>query len=332
MRFLFAGLACATVIVPVPGAPLCSTPAAVAGVEVRGAMQAKDTGFVWLASVIQAAAPAVDSVWPGFWPSERSFMLLRPRTEALLVSPHVPPAEYAALPAAQLPPVLLDRAYRHSSYPAELGHSGLAPRFVLNGDTLPAIAPMGSTTAGRLVFFYHEAFHGYQHRAFAFPPEPSFSTVDPAQTGEEFVAGVQEERALLAAALDAPDRDSTLAVAKRYLEQRAARLQRAPTAAPVERAVELREGTAEFVACRAAAIAVRSDDGGRPCVRRWLTQPIGDWPNAPERNARLMRWRLYGTGAGILMLLEKLGVDGWRDALMRGAFPADVLSFAVLNY
>jgi hypothetical protein len=287
---------------------------------------AQDTSLAAIAALIHQAGPAVDSVWPGFWPGERSFMLLRPRTETVLVTRRPPPAEYAALTGG-VPPGLRGLVYRHRDYPADLGHAGLATRYVVGGDTLPAVAPLGATLAGRLLFFYHEAFHGHQHRAFAPEPAPSFSSVDPGETGAAFGAAAQAEREVLLAALEAPDRVSTLALAKRYLEMRSARLALAPTAEPVERAVELVEGTAEFVGCRAAAAAAGTGDGGLGCVRRWLERPLEEWPNAPERNARMMRWRLYGTGAAILVLADRLGASGWRARLMQGGVsPVDILT------
>jgi hypothetical protein len=123
-----------------------------------------------IAALMVRAAPAVSRVWPGFWPADQAFLLLKPTDTAVLISPRTPPEEYRAITDPNLPAELRGRAYLRQQYPPELGPNTFRPRYGVGDDTVPALAPMGRTLFGKLDFYYHEAFHGFQERHFAESP------------------------------------------------------------------------------------------------------------------------------------------------------------------
>ena len=50
--------------------------------------------------------------------------------------------------------------------------------------------------------------------------------------------------------------------------------------------------------------------------------------DGPEPEARTLRWRQYGTGAGIAALLDRLNVP-WHDRINMGEFPDQILRSTV---
>ncbi len=64
------------------------------------------------------------------------------------------------------------------------------------------------------------------------------------------------------------------------------------------------------------------------CVLGHLEKPLASYPPAPEKDARLMRWRNYGTGAAMCMLLDRL-VIGWKQQVASGMSPDVILARAV---
>ncbi|HEX2079946.1 MAG TPA: hypothetical protein VHG08_19670, partial [Longimicrobium sp.] len=171
-------------------------------------------GLVRLAARMMRAGPAVDAVWPGFWGADQGFMLLHPRDTALLVLPGTPPAEYEPLTGPVVPPELRGRAYLRRAYPPELGPNAFSIAYAVGADTVPALEPKGRSSFSRLEFYYHESFHGYQHRRFAESRDGDRRVgmrerlVDSAVTASpEFAALAEVERRLLAQAVEAERED-----------------------------------------------------------------------------------------------------------------------------
>jgi hypothetical protein len=248
-----------------------------------------------------------------------------------------PPAGWESLPASSLPPELHGRAHRRRGYPEGLGENSFSVRYALGSDTMPALRLLGGTTFDSLDFYYHEAFHGFQHGRGGFvtvPTEPRASfkerLADSAHVaGPEFTALGEVERRMLDDALGLPTGDALRAHVRGYL---AVRHRRAGTHADVwaaERRMERWEGTAQLVGCQAAAAVLGEPDARAvACVREELRTPLSSWTNFPEADARLMRWRQYGTGSAIALLLDRLGV-AWRPAVAGGTAPDQLLADAV---
>ena len=285
-----------------------------------------DAALVGMAATMNRSAAGVGRVWPGFWGADQAFLLLSPAGRALLVTPRTPPPEYVRAAGAGLPSGLAGRPFRHAGYPAGLGPNRFSTAYALGGDTIPALEPKGASDFERLDFYFHEAFHGYQGRRFAPSRDGDRRVrfrerlVDSAvSTAPEFTAAAEAERRALVAALDATSPDSVRALARAYLALRERRTAALPRVRAVERSMERMEGTATLVGCGSAAVAVGEPPALRAaaCARNELTRPLLEHGDFPEADARLMRWRLYGTGAAIGALLDRLSVD-WRPQVERG--------------
>jgi hypothetical protein len=285
------------------------------------------------------AAPEVSRVWPGYWPREQGILLLREEKVALLASSRKPPAEFTSLSAPNLPPELRRRLYVRASYPDEFTKGRFSLSHALGNETVPALPVRGSELSGQLEFLYHEAFHGYQSRG-GFKPvaedqrQARFGErlVDSALVeAPAFQSGAEAERRLLLAALDLPQGELRDLFLGHYLASRRARTGHLADVRAVERRMERTEGTAEFVGCRATALATGGGEiSVRTCIRKELGRPMSDMPGMPEADARWMRWRLYGTGAALTYLLDQLGtVPDWQQRVAQGDFLDDLLGEAI---
>ena len=281
-----------------------------------------------MAAAMNRSAAEVGGVWPGFWGVDQAFLLVSPAGRALLVTPRTPPPGYVPAARVGLPFGLAGRLYRYAGYPPGLGPNSFSTAYDLRGDTVPALEPKGSSEFDRLDFYFHEAFHGYQGRRFAPSPDGDRRVrfrerlVDSAvSTAPEFTAGVEAERRALIAALDATAPDSVRALARAYLALRERRTAPLPQVRAVERSMERTEGTATLVGCEAAAVTMGEPPAARAaaCARDELTRPLSGRSDFPEADARLMRWRLYGTGAAMGALLDRLSAD-WRPRVQQGEY------------
>jgi hypothetical protein len=284
-----------------------------------------DGALVAFALPLVERAAAIAAVWPGFWSDAPRFMLLRDQQSALMITPHDPGPEFTAVPDAALPPALQGRVYLRREYPPSLGPHSFSLRFAVGNDTVPALEPLGSAAFGRSNFYLHEAFHGFQLTQFTAIPEDERRArmgeplVDPAQLGDGFAAAANQERQLLSRALSA-GREDRIAVLGEYVAAREERLRNRPDAAAVERRMERSEGTAYYVGCRTSAEALGAPPGtARACVSSELERPLEARQDFPEADARLMRWRLYGTGGALALLLDDLEVESWQARVEQGA-------------
>ncbi|MET0399691.1 MAG: hypothetical protein ABW277_23085 [Longimicrobiaceae bacterium] len=282
-----------------------------------------------VAVALVRAAPAVAAVWPPYWGVGQGILLLAPDSAALLLSGHAPPPEYTPVSPATASPELVGRAYRRGSYPSEFTRNRFSLSHPLGSDTVPALPVKSKSLPNVLEFLFHEAFHGYQSRGNFTPiAEDTHRTVwgqrlvDSAQTASsEFAAGVDAERRLLLSALGAGIRaDSLETILQLYTALRQRRTGGATAVRDVERSMERLEGSAEFVGCMGTAAALGGGDARvRECIADELRRPLADFPAMPEADARLMRWRLYGTGAALCYLISRLDPTyDWRPLLERG--------------
>lgn len=302
----------------------------------KPALDAADSTLVAVAARIAHTAPEVSRIWPGFWPEHQPFVLLRPLQTVLAVSPERPSAEFVAVPDDRLPPELRGRAYL-TGYPPGKTENQFAFQLAIQEDTVFAVDPKGRTLSGRLDFYFHEFFHlQHQRRHFVRTPEDRRAArfreplVDPAHLTPDFAAAAELERAMLLQALDIADPDTLRAHLRRYLAVRRDRAGTLLDVVEVERRMERREGTAQYVGCHAAAAAMgEPPEGAAACIRKELELDLGkEYSNMPEADARIMRWRLYGTGGAIAILLDRLAPD-WKPLVQRGMHLDQLLAQAV---
>jgi hypothetical protein len=284
-----------------------------------------DGALIAFAVPLVERAAEIAEIWPGFWSATPHFLLLRDQQSALLVANEHPGSDFTAVTGPAVPAPLHGRLFLRREYPPQFGPRSFSLRFVIGPDTVPALEPFGSSAFRRTDFYLHESFHGYQHARFAAVPEDERRArmgeplVDPVQLGDEFVAAAEQERALLLQAL-AADAEARVSLLHDYIRTRDARLAHRPDAAAVELRMERTEGSATYVGCRGATTALGAPaSAARECVIAELRKALSDMPGVPEADARLMRWRLYGTGAALALLLDDLEVENWKERLQDGA-------------
>jgi hypothetical protein len=267
----------------------------------------------------------MEQVWPGYWPAGQAFMIYQQGEAVLLVSSSTPPSGFVPLRRASLPAELRSYLYRGAL-------PGLEGAFRIDypagAEKATAVALNAGGLRATLTTLFHEAFHSYQDHRFAPLPSPAGEFVDASQiAAPEFRAMAEVERRMLTAALDLPA-DSLAEHLRRYLAVRWIRTQSVPeNVRAVERTLERKEGSAHLVGIQAALLAT----GGSPeqlaaALRPYLAASFDSASGGlPER---LIRWRVYGTGSAIGLLLDLLGVD-WRSRMERGATFDELLGAAV---
>jgi hypothetical protein len=190
-----------------------------------------------------------------------------------------------------------------------------------------------SSLSETLAVLFHESFHGFQRDRFAAfdrRPETGSWFIDPGAITPEFVARAVAEQRLLIEALQAGREPELVRAARAYLAARRQRTAAAPSAArEMEDALERIEGSATWIETRALAIVLDADDrrAGRYVREAYLAPALKRWPGSLQE--RVFRWRGYGTGAAIGLLLDRLEAPGWRESLERGATFPDLLAKAV---
>ncbi|HEX8454087.1 MAG TPA: hypothetical protein VF647_18515 [Longimicrobium sp.] len=294
-----------------------------------------DSALVQAAAVAARVATRAGEAWPGFWPVDQAFILTRYPDAALLVSSTPPPPGYTPLSGEAAPEELRARGYLYLGMPAGLEQSrGFHIAFPVNGRRVTAV-PLQPTLFKTLDLLYHESFHLFQIERFArVPGEPRGEfgkpLVDSVHIAPlEFTAKVEVERRILSAALASSRADSLRSLLHLYLATRRARSDGLADVQAVERMMERQEGTARYVGLSAASTATGA---GRDTVvaflRRELARPLEEFSRGPETDARLMRHRLYATGASLGVVLDRLGIP-WRDRVQRGEYLDAILARAL---
>ena len=266
------------------------------------------------AVALGAGSERADTVWPGFSLVEEGFLLYEPGRAALLVG-GAPPQGFVAVADSLLPPPLRGRTFSFEGALPGLD-GGIDTRYAIGG-VLTTAYPLGSSLSGTLAGMYHEAFHRYQQRAFA-DARVEGEGVPAGALTREFQALIEVERRMLARALQlepGPARDSLvlgfLAVRHRRLDEAPQRVR------DVERELERKEGSANLVGFGMAAATLGRERGRVvAAIGEYLTMPLDRFGSDPA--TQVMRWRAYGTGAAMGLLLDAKGA-AWRGPLERGA-------------
>jgi nitroreductase len=281
---------------------------------------------VAVARLVVTAAPAVGTVWPGFWPAAQPFFLARPGIHVLLYSEGAAPARFRRVPLAsggdgaffaacgEVPELSASRGFMDISVPLD--------------EWIATAVPIRGEVRATLEFLYHEAFHAFQRVTFA-PHRPLDAAIpDSLVAAPAFQALGAVERRILASALMAPP-DSAAELARRFLAVRAHRLAAVP--AHIERyeaELERIEGSAELVGRLAALVALGEPEEElvkrlRHDLLRAGAQPRlgGEWR---------IRFHAYATGAALAVLLDHLRLT-WRGELEGGGSQVEILRRALAS-
>lgn len=263
--------------------------------------------------------PAISQVWPGFWSAEQAFLVYEPGGDAMLYTPADPPPGFRRVEKteqSEIPEALQRRLYRHEGVPP--GLVGMFNTSYAVGDVTASAVNQQASVSGTLTTLFHETFHAYQEEHFS-----DFSDASPFVDAEAIRPGLaaraEVERRLLTEALQEEDPDRLGALAQQYLAVRKERGQSMPAKArAVETEMERKEGSATLVEAQATAAALdRSPERISWYVREaYLTPPLTRWPGSLQE--RMFRWRLYGTGAAVGLLLDRLELDDWRERFENG--------------
>ncbi|HEX8638528.1 MAG TPA: hypothetical protein VF692_10730, partial [Pyrinomonadaceae bacterium] len=263
-----------------------------------------------LADLIARAAPKVSRLWSGYWGREQSFVLLRPKERALLFSRVAPTADNTILNGENIPASLRGRIYAHRNYPPIEANGD--PTFRVGNAFAPALEPQKATGLGsaefqHLNYLYHEWFHAFQRNGLFKPSadEPQASFRQPMVTPDriadpKFTEAAELERRILITALQTASEKELRRLLQQYLAVRFVRTRSLPDVQSVERHFERYEGTATLVGLQAAMVAT---DAPAELTSNWihnhLEKKLDSFPASPTPDSRLMRWRLYSTGAAI---------------------------------
>ncbi len=332
-RSYVAALAAVVVAAPVPA--YAQSPSRSASV-----LQSADSTILNAAIAIARTASGVEQIWPRYRPKQGALALLRPPETILLVTSGRPPAGYAAVRERSLPRELRGRVYLRRGPLPNVDEHTFGTAVALGTDTIWAVAPMGSDSSDffrKLEFYYHEHFHLAHQRGGKFVETPEARRrarfgqplVDPAHLTPKFATMAELERRMLSAALEIADVDSLRTHLRRYLAVRRERAGTLLDVVEVERRMERDEGTAMYVGCKAAALATAAPlERAVACILKELERDLEKAPKGPEADARLMRWRLYGTGGAIALLLDRLR-PGWKPLVEQGMHLDQLLAQAV---
>jgi hypothetical protein len=282
------------------------------GATLAGPAGAQSTGDQALEIIGVAArgADRVKSLWPQYDPFARGFIIFDPRQGAWLVSSSTPPEPWTPIASAE--PRVNGRLFFR---PAQLSGltGGIALGYRVGNETYTAVQ-IESTVRATLATLYHEAFHEYQQSAFG---PPSGTHIPHDATTARQLADIELERRILAGALKTespPRRDSLIAA---FLALRAERMRSlSDSTRRVERSLETTEGTAYLVGHLAASAALGQEPRvARNAVVRMLEQDLAFYGG--DVGSRYYRWRAYGTGAAVGLLLSN-DSSSWRTDLAAG--------------
>ncbi|MBC8087074.1 MAG: hypothetical protein H7Z40_07385 [Phycisphaerae bacterium] len=256
-------------------------------------------------------------------------IFLRPHsatTAALLLARAVPDSSFVLARGSGIPRTLSGRLFAPRK-PLEL--TGLDLAYVVAGDTIAAV-PVDEMVGQSLEVVFHEMFHVFQANAFVTSSAVSEIFDDPVVLTDSFRKLAETERMILATALAAPRLPEMKHRARQYLAVRRARI--ATVTAHVralERQLERLEGTAHLVGYQLAFATTRGRvSAATDSVLHDLRRSLDTYPAGLNAQWPLMRWRLYGTGAAMGLLLDRLQTD-WRGDVQRGAVLDELLAIAI---
>lgn len=302
-----------------------------------------------LLSAFSRAEPEVMRFWPGFWERTCGLVIAGPDGAALLILPpprsnsperdirdRNTPARFTARSTClrsswevakglSVSAALRNRVFE-SRVPALAGDG---PTYLLDFDAGGVVVPairLQSNPPDVLGFALHEAFHKYQREYFDTVGQVSEVVPTSILQDSAFVARAERERTLLQRVLLAETTTDLCRRSNVYLRARRSRLADVdPHVAAVERQIERLEGSAELVGLVAFAAAsnLSVDSTATDSTRSHLSRPLEQFSAGMDPTWRLMRWRLYGTGAAMGVILTRLNV-AWQAQLESGV-PFDVM-------
>jgi hypothetical protein len=295
-----------------------------------------------VATVVEFFKATGDEAWPGYDLSRRPFLAYMPGRWAVLANAPDSVEGFVAYPEGW--PALGAPALVH-----EGAFGALVGQLMFDfdiGDKRTAAIPLSLTSTGDrrgsigngFRFIVHEAFHQYQHDAFASIPNDMSDEEYPMLDGENTALASLEARILIEAigAVGRGDSNEARELAEEFVAVRRARWNRSPDLLPAfERPQELIEGTAKYVEvrciglmgdlCRETATATPVDGRpaaippsacdvfGRVTLQSYLLSDFADrledgviGPSDMPRN------RMYPVAAATAVLLDYFGID-WKE-------------------
>lgn len=296
-------------------------------------------GVVAAAVRVVERAAAIDSVWPGFWPEPRPFIVYDGARWSLLFTSDEPLPGYRPTDPQSLPAQLRGRLYLRPG-PITLDYldgswPGDAP---VPPAPVPLVGPTGLQNGySQEEAILHEAFHFWQlarwpdtHRRQPADCTPQRYETTGWEPPSSFDDAVAIELARLRDAVLASTPQERVDRTQAYLDARRDRLDAVdPLITAIDQRQERREGSAEFTglagslaALHGAGVPLRTalrDTLASHLARLSAGEGLRDF-TASQRAA----FRAYRAGAATAFLLDALDVESWRSAVARGEF-LDVL-------
>jgi hypothetical protein len=286
-----------------------------------------------VATVVELFTAKGDAAWPGYDLSRRPFLAYLPGRWAVLVNAPDSVEGFTAYPEAWPPlgaPALV----------CQVPLGALVGQLIFDldvGDVRTVAIPLSATSSGGrrgaigngFTFIIHEAFHQYQHDAFASIPDDLPDEEYPMLDGENTALASLEARLLMNAVNAAGQGDTVEAreLAEEFVAVRRARWSRNPDFLPVfERPQELIEGTAKYVEVRCVGLMgdlCRETAAGTPPSACDVFGPVtleayllADFADRIEDGviepSDMPRNRMYPVASATAVLLDHFGID-WKD-------------------
>lgn len=205
-------------------------------------------------------------------------------------------------------------------------------RSILSFPQLDSIYTVAEPASALTMALVHEEFHRFQEKAFA--PTNSLDkrfasaldwTEQPPDSlivSSRFRQLAAQERNILAEAIQTSDRVQILGLVRQYIALRTRRLDLiAEDLRANEAHEERKEGTAHLVSYHVVANLL-----GKPAswVSEHVRRDLLSTPAFEQNPGALRHWHIYATGAGIGLILDKLGV-AWHQEVQEGQTLFDCL-------
>lgn len=298
-------------------------------------------GILGAAALVVDRAPAIDRVWPGFWPEPRPYVLYEYPSWSLLFTRDEPLPGFEPVDPASLPASLRGTLYLRPGPITTLGEDWHRGGAILPAP-VPVVGPTGLRGYSQVEVILHETFHFWQRARWpdAHRRQPADCTPQRYEAaGLEPPSGFRDaeviELALLRDAVLASTRKELTSRIRAYLDARRTRLDPVdPLFAAIDQRQERDEGSAEFAGL-AGSLAARDGAGPelQPLLRDTLASQLAgfevQWDASAFTASQRGAARAYRAGAASAFLLDALEVAGWRQEIERGEFFDVLLAGAV---
>jgi hypothetical protein len=288
-----------------------------------------DTALLKTAREVLRISNEAERFWPSYWNEFPPFIIAESEKTVLLVTHNEPPALFKPFCGDNFPEELKGISYVvRGEIPdlyASRGRFDL--NYVVGKDTLTAVS-IQETLPGTIEFFFHEAFHAFQHRVF-----PERDQVEPATqeiySSKKYREYDTIERKLLSEIISLPPGNKSRNLLRAYVTIRQQRLMNiSENARDAEREIERTEGTAQLISEYAGLYLPSTEDDDTLGARiQHLLQ--SNYENRFNQQLFSYRSRLYGTGAALSYILDLYDTN-WQHQLLEGMFLDEILQ-AELN-